>query len=187
MLPNVALQLLSRYFGNRPALCATRGFILFLALLGANRADSSELRDSPVRVFDAKNFSLSIPSSECGAIFARLEARAIVRRKTSILGTSLAISSPGYSAVGLKLSLFPVACSASDWDTLLAALSGLAKNQSAMKGGLFLLLPDGNHCISPRPPEISDGEIRLGVGSPGRVSRQVVIFRQPDGLISTSE
>lgn len=173
---------------SRGWLVASLG-VLLLAALCPSRAASSTLRDAPVKIYEAKNFSITLPSSLSERPFARLEARAIVRRKKALFGTRLALASPGYGAVGLKLRLFPVACSAADWDGLLAALAGLAKDRSAVTGGLLLILPDGRAFVSPRTPEIEDGEIRFAhdMRRTGRAPDRLVVFRHPDGRIETTE
>lgn len=173
---------------SRGWLVTSLGVLLF-AVLCPNRAASSTLRDTPVKIYEAKNFAITLPSSLSESPFARLEARAIVRRKKALFGTSLAIASPGYGAVGLKLRLFPVACSDKDWDGLLAALAGLAKDRSAVTGGLLVFLPDGRTFVSPRPPAIEDGEIRFAgdLRRTGCAPHRLVVFRQIDGRIDTTE
>lgn len=167
------------------------GTCVVLVFIGVSPAAHalSQLRNSPLRLAEARHPALILPSTQTDEIFARLEARSIRRRKTALLGDGLAIASPGYAVTGIKLRLYPVHCAEEDWRGLVQAVEQLTRQRGTFGGGFLLTLPDGRTLVTPFPPATDRDRIVIVVGarSGPAPTRRLVLFRQESGLVAWNE
>lgn len=126
--------------------------VLVFCLLPVSTMLSHELHRPSLRLYNGEGVSIQLFSSLTATRFARIEIKRVSPARIGIAGSQIGLGVPGYRIVGLQVSLFPVPCSASDWEQLLDALHPLKAASASMRGGVRLRLPNGQMIFGPNPP-----------------------------------
>jgi hypothetical protein len=154
----------------------------FFCLVSLNTTLAHGLHRSSLRLHYGEGLSVQLFSSCTDIPFARLAMQRVSPARVNLLGSELGMGIPGYRIVGLQISLFPVPCSAADWEQLLEALRPLKSANAALRGGVRLRLPNGQSLFGPNPPEVRGETLIVEATHPRRTqSGSYMIQRDGNG------
>jgi hypothetical protein len=148
---------------------------LALWLLSLCPLQSRELQNTSIRFHNGEGISMPLFSSLTSTRFARIEIQRMSPARLGIAGSSLALGIPGYRIAGLQVSLFPVPCSAEDWEQLLAALRPLKSGGVSLRGGIRLTLPDGRVIVGPNALHVQGTTLLLDEPRARKAQPQVLV------------